>query len=151
MNAPYAEFLRGAEPGEPIFTRPEVYSGRIIIFEADRRFEPMADLSQRVLKWKRKRGLSPDDGHIHPIEFPELSDIDAVAWTPFRAFQFRVPNDQNRPPSRRVFFTSSRALIKWKRQYWKEMRLPADYPFMVHASCHHPSGERLVESRLLTF
>lgn|GEM_PF-5970429 len=151
MNAPYAEFLRGAEPGEHIPIRPEVYSGKIIIFEADRRFEPNADLSQRIQKWKRKQGLRPDDGYTHAIAFPDLPVVDMLVWTPFRAFHFRVPNDQSRPPVNRVFFTNSRALLEWKRQYWKEKRLPIDHPFMVHASCYHPLGERLSESRLLTF
>lgn len=151
MNAPYAEFLRGAQPGESTPVRPEAYSGKIIIFEADRRFEPQADLLQRILKWKRKQGLCPEDGYTHVIDFPDAPTVDVVAWTPFRGFQFRVPNNDQLAPSNRVFFTDSRSLVRWKRRYWEERRHLTDWPFTVFATCYHPSGERLLTSRLLTF
>lgn len=151
MNAPYAEFLRGAQPGESTPLRPEDYSGKIIIFEADRRFEPEAVLSQRVLKWKRKRGLSPEAGHLHIVQFPDAPTVDVLAWTPFRAFQFRVPNDEHLPPTHRVFFPDSRSLVNWKRLYWEKQRYQQNRHFMAHATCYHSSGELLTASRLLTF
>lgn len=151
MNAPYAEFLRGAQPGESITACPEAYSGKIVIFEADRRFEPHADLGQRILKWKRKQGLRPEDGYTHAIAFPDAPTVDILAWTPFRAFQFRVPNNDQLPPSNRIFFTDSRSLVRWKRQHWEKHPSLTEWPFTAHATCYHPSGERLLTSRLLTF
>lgn len=56
MNAPYAEFLRGAEPGDIPLADPR---GRIFLFEFphDERFP-----NQLIRQWKIAQGLAPNSG-----------------------------------------------------------------------------------------
>lgn len=151
MNMPRPEFVRGMSPGTYSLHGAEAFVGKIFIFEADRRYEPERDLAYLIKRWTRKHkilGL----GYVHSVIFPEQLGVDMLAWTIFQAFHLLQPNDRSLAPSNLVLFTSSRELLRGKRQIWQEKGYdPNNKGFIVHANCYEPTGELFKQYRLLTF
>ncbi len=145
MNAPLMEKFRfrGASPGgiivSPTGWPRERYSGRIVVFEANRRVieERNLELSRWVGEWRRAEGLPKTAGHIHLAEFPDCQTIDVMVWTAYRAFHLVRPNDIAPAPKRVLCFVNTRDLREWQRRC-----LPKGEPYSVHIRCcYTPDGE----------
>ncbi len=154
MNMPRAEFLSGMLPTEEI-TPPSNwtnrFAGKIVIFESDWRFDGEANILHLIKDWRRMQGLHATAGFCHEVTFPDCPTVSVMAWTPFLAFQHRVPNNKNLAPKRLVYFTQGKDLLRWKRATWESRGHSAKTSYMVHSSCYTPTGEWLRRDYLFTF
>jgi hypothetical protein len=127
------------------------FAGRIVIFEADWRFDGEVNILHQIQDWRREQRLHPTAGFCHQVSFPGCPTVSVIAWTPFLAFQHRRPNNTQLPPKRLYYFMCREDLLNWKRATWTKERLVADTSYMVHRTCHAPTGEHIKNGYLFSF
>ncbi len=119
MNTPGPEFVRGVSPGLTSST-PVTWQERIgpavVLFEANRNFEPEKNLERELQVWRLRNRLPRTAGFSCRVEFPDANKVDQLIWTAHRAFYARKPNDQDPPPTRVLYFVSRQGLLEWVRE-----------------------------------
>lgn len=116
MNTPQPEFSRGVSPEQTPPKKPASWQDRIgpavVYFEANRHYDD-GNLNHQLQDWRRENGIPKTGGFSHLVEFPDANLVDAMVWTVHRAFYARMPNDQDPPPTRVLYFVNRKSLLDW--------------------------------------